>query len=128
MTESTINISFPVRLDVDSHGAAYVAHDHVSGYVYGSNGTAKAKLRKALIEQVEEGLRSAKFCQGYAIGCTDGSVMIVRYKLGGWGYHIAGEGRPYAGSSAGFDSYESAVDYARKHAQQNGGVLWESSI
>lgn len=128
MVETTIQIPFAVRLDVDSHGAAYVAHDNVSGYVYGSNGTAKAKLRKLLTEQVEEGLQTAKNCDGLAIACSDGSVFVCRYKLGGWGYHIARQGNPYAGSSSGFKTFEECCETARKHAQQNGGVLWESCI
>ena len=128
MIEGTINIPFGIRLDVDSHGAAYVDHPLISGYVYGSNGTAKAKLRTTLTEQLEEGLRSAKNCQGLAIGCADGSVFIVRYKLGTWSYFIAGAGRKFAGSSAGAQTFDATIADARKHAESNGGILWESSI
>ena len=103
-------------------------HPLISGYVYGSNGTAKAKLRATLTEQIEEGLRSAKNCQGLAIGCADGSVMIVRYKLGTWSYFIAGPDRKYAGSSCGAQTYEATIVDARKHAGANGGILWESTI
>lgn len=129
MSESTVTIGFPIRMADDKTGFTYVAHDHLDGAsVYaGSIATAKAKLRKVVREQIDAALRQVAEYRQRFIGCGDGTVLLVQFRYGNWGYEIAGPGRSYhsgACCSTG-DSFDHAVEAAKRHAAESSGVAWE---
>ena len=129
MLETTVNIPFAVKLENDSNYFGYVDHPLLSAQTYARAAKAKAIFRKRITEEIEEGLRTAKNSQMRAIGCADGTVFIVRYAIGHWSYCIAGADRKYAGACLlSENTFDATYAAAKKHAEQNGGISWESSL
>ncbi len=131
--ESTINLPFLVRHDPAYGGGAGFAYidDPIEGVsCYGSSlASAKKALRRALTEKVFGALKSAKETRRSMIGTKEGSIMLVEFRYGGWGYAFYGPGRKHAGGGTiGLDSFEEAVEKARSHAETGfGGISWEHS-
>lgn len=129
MIEATINIPFKANLETDANYYSYVDHPLVSASVYAKSAKAKEILRKRISEDIEEGLRTAKNSRCRMIGCVDGTVFLVRYAIGHWSYAIGGSDRTYAGACLlGENTFEATYDAAKRHAEQNGGIVWESSL
>lgn len=125
----TLTVPFAARLEVNAEYMAFIDHPLVSVCVYAEASKAKGKLKTQLIAQIEDGLRALKYTETLLLGCGDGTVLVVCYNHGAWGYHIGGPGHKYAGSSAGAKDYSEATVQARSHAEQSyGGVLWESIL
>ena len=129
MIETTINIPFAVKLEMDSNGFAYVEHDGISAQTYGTASKAKSFLRERITEQIEDGLKTLKCYQTRALGTIEGSVFIVRYHVGSWQYSIVGPGRTYGGSCHGPQTFDETLASAKKHIEQAfGGIAWECSL
>lgn len=128
----TVNISVPfsARLEVDATYLCYVDHPLIHGSIHRSAPKAKKLLKEMLVKRVEEGLRAANHGNsGRLLGCTDGTVLVVRWAYDGWGYSIGGPGYKYGTSSQGYKTYEEAIAGAKNHAGQSyGGVAWECSL
>jgi hypothetical protein len=118
----------------DQSGFSYVKdyegiHFGVSCHA-GSKGRAKSKLRAGLLQEVQEAVKTAQNVNRRLIGCKDGTVLVVEYRYGSWGYSSWGPGRNHASACGlGADgTYEKALEAARKHAQDGyGGIAWEHS-
>ena len=124
----TINVPFTAHLETDSNGYSYIDHPNMRGSLYAPAAKAKTKLKALAIADVEEALKTVKNYQGYAVGVANGSVHIIHYRFGCWCYHTVGPDRKYAGSCSGAKSFEECREDARRHAEQQGGIIWESSI
>lgn len=128
--DSTINIPFAVKLEMDSNNLGYIDHPNISSrLVYASAAKAKSTLRAQLTEEIEQALVTVKNYQTRAIGTVEGSVFIVRYHIGSWQYSIVGPGRKYGGSCHGTQSFDETVEAAKKHAIGSfDGIAWECSL
>lgn len=90
------------------------------------------KLREAVTANVTEALdeitRRRQNPERLALGCGDGTVLLVEYNGHGWQYAILRAG-VRAGSTSGLKSYDDARTYATEHAQQcYGGVTWTTAL
>ena len=92
----TINIPFVAHVETDKNNYAYVEHKNLRASTYGNAAKAKRVLKDQVVKAVEAGLVAAASLGGWVIGLSDGTVFIVKYGHGGWGYAIAGAGRSYA--------------------------------
>jgi len=129
---TTINIPFQVniaRSNTSTPNFAYIDHENINSHLYirGEGvltSTEKAKLRQTAREQIDQALKQVAEYRQHFIGCNDGTVLLVQFRHGHWGYVIAGFGR--ASSTSGMETYESAVESALYHAKQAyGGINWE---
>ena len=133
MPTQTITVPFRVVRRDDDHGFTYVDHEALSLSCYASSqSSAVAKLRPQLVAAVGDALVAvdSEHRRQWIIGAGDGSVFLVQYSLGSWGYRICGSGRSYACSSWASDStMEDAIAMARTHAADAfGGVGWEHAL
>lgn len=129
MIDTTVNIPFKVRLETDSNLFGYVDHDLISAQTYGKAPKAKEYFRKHITEEIEEGLRTARNSRARAIGCADGTVFVIRYALGHWSYAICGPDRKHGGACLiGVNTFEATYEYAKRHAEANGGIVWENYL
>jgi len=130
MIETTINIPFPAKLETDSNYYGYVDHSSLHATTYGKASKAKETLRKRITEQIEEALLTVKNYQKRALGTVEGSVFVIQFHLGSWGYAIVGPGRKFGGScTIGTRNFEETVAAATKHANDSfGGIAWDCSL
>jgi hypothetical protein len=130
MAEPKVTVSFPVTIRHDSNGGhGYFNNSGLSGIEYGSDAIIKAKLRKRAEAEVAEALRLKAEVRGRIIGCTDGTVLVVRFKYDSWGYAIYGAGRTHGGAVLGDNNFDAALAAAMRHAVSSyGGVAWENSL
>jgi len=114
----TVNVPFVAHVETDTNNYGYVEHKHISGATcYEAKGKAKRVLKAAVVKAVEAGLLAAASLEGRAIGCSDGTVFIVRYGHGGWGYCITGgAGRPHSSWCCGAGNFGGAYADAKRHA------------
>jgi hypothetical protein len=96
---------------------------------YRSERDAVAGLKAEVVERLTEHQEACKNSGRRVIGTGDGSVFIVEFRNGNWGYEICGAGRSYAGASCGMKSLGDAIAYAKAHATDSfGGVAWEHPL
>lgn len=97
----------------------------------GTEKKAIDKLKKSVMDTLTEAHLNKENWQQTAIGCGDGTVLVVQFKHGHWGYSMSGPDRKH-GSSMSMgpnDTHKSAMEAAKKHAEQcYGGVKWECSL
>ncbi len=126
---ATVNIPFAIEGGTDDRGFYYAEKvEGVSGY-FGSATKAKATLRARIADKVSESLVQVE-SRSRAIGCKDGTVLIVRYRFGSWGYNIVGPGREhgYSGFIMGSSdpkAEEGTLQRAREHAENFGGIAFD---
>ena len=129
--ESTVTLAFPVRLTngiTRGLPLAYIEHSSLGGISTYANSIAKAKpkLREALSKAVDAALLQVQNYQQVLLGCEDGTVLLVQFCYGTWGYDIAGPGRKHFSGVTGHESLEVAIKAARRHAADSyGAVQWE---
>jgi len=121
--KASITIKFPVELDVDGHGYSYVSHESIDGISCYACGplVAKRKLRGALVEHIDQALARDR-ARTTMIFCKDGTILVVRFIHGSWGYQIVSSDRLGGSSSSNHDEFET-IEYAVKHAEIFGGVV-----
>jgi len=130
-TYKTLRFNLPVEFrHGDRTGFSFVSSidgEHLTGY-YPSGTLAKKNLRRQLEQEIQECFEAKRNCQRRFIGCSGGTVFIVEFRYGTWGYSIIGGiGRKYTSGVQGFSSLDEALDKARSHAEAFGGMLWEHS-
>lgn len=128
--DAKVTVSFPIFIEHTSNGGhGFFSFDcPLSGMEYGSDNQIKTKLRARAEMQVAEALRAVGNQRSRIIGCTDGTILLVRFRHDAWGYEIAGPGRNYAGACIGGKDFEDVLEAARRHAEGSyGGVAWENS-
>ena len=129
----TANINVPFRItasESDQHPGltfCYVDHPLISESVYANLSKAREVLRKRVAEDVERGLRACKHTRRAYVFCADLTVLAVHWSanVDGWCYEIAGPQRSHTCSASGFDSIDAALDAARRHAGNYGGIVSE---
>jgi hypothetical protein len=95
---------------------------------YQSVADARTKLQALVASELLELAFAARNRQRAAIGCADGTVLIVEYRRG-WMYSITGPGYTRC-SSTGLTcaTFREACAAAVEHACQSyGGARWESA-
>jgi hypothetical protein len=129
MEKVTINVPFTAHLETDKNCFSYVEHPLVSVSAYESAGKAKRTFKARLIAEVEEALLAKKNTEARAIGLDNGDVFIVRYGIGGWSYSIVGAGRKHGGCCLiGDNTFRAAYDAAKRHAEQQGTIVYDCSL
>lgn len=130
--ESSVNLKFSCRLHVDNAGFCFVDDDDVQGVsCYASTHSgAKKKLKESLTYEVRNALKEYNERRRWAIGTVEGSILLVEFRYGSWGYSFMGPGRKGGGggtSSSG--TYDDLLKQARKHAEDGFlGIVWEHSL
>lgn len=115
---------------VHRHGWEY------SGQTLGvyRSATSESKLRTALTAAIETIMQAHHDAERNnlrrMIFCGDGTVLLVEWRYGSWGYSIAGAHRDDAGScSSTSATLDEEVKKATDHAEQSyGGVVRIQSI
>ncbi len=125
--ESTISISFPVRMTDDKTGFAYVAQDNINATAHAKSiNTAKAKLKPFLQAEIDAALLQVANYRQKFIGCVNGTVLLVQFRHGCWGYEIAGPNRSHGSAVLTSGTFETCVADAQRHAATSyDGVAWE---
>ena len=130
MADAKVSISFPITIQRTSqvnHG--YFTNSPLEGFVYGSEGQIKNKLKKLATTQINEALADQKQRAGKVLGCGDGTVFVVFFRMGTWHAGIYGPGRVHGGYTVGGKDLESVVEATKKHAADVfGGVAWETCL
>ena len=134
MTETqTVNLPLSIMVRSDERTVRAYSPEgwpHVAPVVYGSSvATAKKAMRESILANLPQTLADAKYAGKIgAIGCTDGTVMVVSFSHGQWGYRFAGPDRSGRLSSGcmGMETYEEAVQRASDHADSFDGVAWRN--
>ncbi len=121
-----------ISLPMSVHGGPGNQHATVEGidatHVMASTPTGVRKALKArVMECLQKYNEAERNYQRCVIGCNNGTVLIVRFAYGSWGYDIAGAGRQgMSHSSSTNKRFEDELRDARAHAEQSyGGVAWE---
>ena len=127
-----------ISIPVTCHTTRENGHDKFYGWLLNVDGPSanisyteaqlKKNLRAKAIEAVESFHASEQNSRQRIITAKDGTVFIVQFRHGAWGYYIAHAQSSYAGSTLGRKSFEETLADARQHAEQCGGVSWESSL
>lgn len=122
---TTLNIPVSIFHD-NSTGFTYCPDSRFESSLYApSVNTAKAKLKPLLVAEINDALTEHRNYQRRVIACQDGTVLVVYFRYGNWGYDIAGAGRSGCCTNSGFKTFEEAVEKATSHAEQSyGGMLW----
>lgn len=130
MSELKFNVSFGVLIRRDSHGAhGYIDHPNLSGVAYGSDAQIKNKLKALAEVQISEALRQQKEVRSRAVGCVDGTVLVIQFRYDAWSYCFAGPNHPKGGCVVGGKDFDDVLASAKRHAEQSyGGVAWESGL
>lgn len=104
--------------------------DLVTVSEYGSEAKARTKLRGAVLTALKKLWLQEKNRERRAIGCHDGTVIIVEWDRECWVHHIVGPERNNDSMTITNDStFEQALTAARSHANGSyGGVAWETKI
>ena len=112
------------------HGAvAYPEDDRIRGGYssHGSRAAAKKKARAAILETIDESLTTQKnHVRIRLVGCTDGTILVVRWWGTSWCYEHHGDGHSGRSAMHWDGDFDATVDAARRHAADYGGVAWES--
>lgn len=126
--ETEIRIPFRCRLMVDEAGFSYALDVEGTGFHAGSIGQAKKRLR----EMIEKNIKHALDAQALdhtlrtMYGTKDGSVFLVEYRYGVWGYSIWGPDRKGHSSTSGWMERKEAEERAERHIESAfGGVAWK---
>jgi len=120
-----INIAFEYHSNGDTNNTHwYLDHPQLEGVFYGSESQAKQRMRSAVQEQITAALTAKANYREMYIGCTNGTVLHVRYKYA-WGYEIVGPNRKHSSGVTGMADYDEALASARRHAESYGGISWE---
>ena len=127
MKTATINLPFAATFTENRDGFAYLPDvDGVSAY--GPESRARARLREALADRVQLALQAYENgTRGWVVGCANGEVLLLSFRFGSWGYVHCGPEHSYgSGGTCGFETLESAVESAKRHAEAAyGGVIWD---
>lgn len=131
--EGSITLSFPCRLLQGDSGLSYLTGEDCSEVraVYArSAASAREGLRNALKAHIADAFHALANTGQAMIGCTDGTVILVQYRHGSWGYSIGGPGRAWmSGVMGGDDDFRVTCDRAQKHAADSfGGVAWSIGL
>ena len=121
-----IAIKFNAEIMVDQTWFSHV-HDAPDCALYASSvSKAKDSLKRQIQERIKEGFEALRNTRQAVICTKDGTILIVQFRIGSWGYSIASDGRSYMGGcSIGSGSYEQALTQAKEHAEQcYGGIAW----
>lgn len=90
---------------------------------------AVARLKQEATELLVAGIDARDKGQTL-IGCGDGTVILVNFRHGNWGFALFGGsvgGR--RGGTVGMQSESEAIDSARRQANEVlGGILWEQEV
>lgn len=94
---------------------------------YRSADDARKRLAGEVVERLRGLAEAERNSRRTLIACGDGTVLLVEFQFGAWGYRMAGAGRGYASSYCGAHaSHDEVAGFAREHARQSfGGVTWE---
>ena len=106
-----------------------LSHTTVSQALRGSlrvkKDTQKRVLKAAILTTITDALERKANWQQAVIACKDGTVLVVSFSHGCWGYIMAGPPRAHFSSTSGDGTFESVIADATKHADDSyGGVLW----
>ncbi len=130
--ESSVTLKFPCRIHVDNAGFSFISDDDVSGVsCYAATHTgAKKKLRESLNREVHQALKEYNERKRWVIGTVEGSILLIEFRYGSWGYSFMGPGRTYGGGgTTSKDDYEQTRENARKHAKDGFlGIVWEHPL
>ena len=128
--QKTINVPLKANIMTDISGFSYM--DDIEGIsCHGrSDHDAVKTLKARAIAAVAEALECSRQYRRHIIGTMNHTVFVVSFRHGSWQYDIAGPDRSHSSSCmfAPKDSFESVVEYARKHAADYDGILWEHSL
>ena len=125
--QANITLPWSIWFDDGPAGFAYVENvDGLSCHAP-SLSVAKKRLREAFRNKVADMAIQDSNQEKQIIGCGDGTVFVVSFQNGSWGYTINGQGRSYASSCWGYgDDFQSAKEHALVHAKEAfGGVVWQ---
>src|SRR5207248_3695341 len=91
--EATLSIQFPVRMSNEETGFTYVSHYNLHASVYAKSlNCAKSKLKPLIKADIDAALLQVENYRQHFIGCVDGTVLLIQFRHGHWGYEIAGPG------------------------------------
>jgi len=92
-----------------------------------SEAKLRGKLQAAIMDSLTYHANALKNYQQHAIGTKDGSVLIMLWR-GNWEYSIVGNERKYG--SATVSNWDERECYAamKRHAEDYGGILWETTF
>ena len=129
---TTIGINATIERTIDPGDPVFACALDNSGKVltslihHGSEAQARKRLKALVSENLADLRDERENWQRHAIGCTDGTVLLVEYSRGSWGYRMCGPGREYAPSCLSNDDFVQTLDSARKHADSSyGGISWQ---
>lgn len=131
MPDTKVTLSFPVHIREEAHGVRYgiFTDTKLGGIEYGSDGQIRAKLKARLEAQLNEAVLDQHTQQGRVIGCGDGTVFVVFFRMGTWHAGIYGPGHTHGGYTVGGKDLVSVVESTKRHAADVfGGVAWETSL
>ena len=130
----TITMQYPITISLDEGenvSKAYAFDVPGATVEYGSNGTAIKKMKATVSGLVTEAIKFSgrEHRQRRLIVTNEGTILLVMFDNGYFGYFQATSARNYAGSTWGQDTYEEALDRARQHAESSyDGIAWECAV
>lgn len=133
----TLTLEFPVNISSDPSCAIQAAVlDEMDGTIIDSivhDGTiaqAMFKLKARLYDALRELADSRGNCKRRVIATIEGTIFLVEWRYGHWGYSVTGPGRSgHCSCPADSGSFTEVCEEVRRHAASNfDGIAWETSF